>query len=332
MDNLVSMSVADRRVVFEQTEAKLGLPARSVEKDFWVCWILRELFGLPTWGERLTFKGGTALSKAWKLIERFSEDIDVVLDRDFLGFGGELSRKQLKKLVHECSARIQGELLPKLEHRLAALLPRSETWSLVPAALTEDSDQQTLLFHYPTVLAAGGAYVRQVVKIEMGARSDTEPIETPHIHPYIADAFPDRMRPDQFSLRTVAARRTFWEMAMLLHEETYRPAGKPRKARLARHYYDLWCLIRKGIAKEACADVGLFDRVAQHRQMFFRYGWLDYGLLRKGTLRLLPLAEQVPDWRQDYEAMGREMFMDEPPSFDDVLAVVKTFEAEFNQP
>jgi len=57
---------------------------------------------------------------------------------------------------------------------------------------------------------------------------------------------------------------------MLLHEETYRPARKPRKARLARHYYDLWCLIKRGVADDAANDFGLFDRVAAHRAVFFR--------------------------------------------------------------
>ena len=75
----------------------------AVEKDFWVCWTLHKLFGLPEWGEHLTFKGGTSLSKCWNLIDRFSEDIDIVIDRHALGFGGDnaleraASRKQTKK-------------------------------------------------------------------------------------------------------------------------------------------------------------------------------------------------------------------------------------------
>jgi len=89
MDGFLNLSADDRRVAFHEAEARLRLRASSIEKDFWVCWTLRELFRLPQWGAHLTFKGGTSLSKAWQLIERFSEDIDVVIDRDFLGFGGE---------------------------------------------------------------------------------------------------------------------------------------------------------------------------------------------------------------------------------------------------
>src|SRR5438132_11856020 len=98
MDNFIKLSAEDQGAYCEQVQATLGLASASIEKDFWVCWTLRELFTLPEWGENLIFKGGTSLSKAWKLIERFSEDIDVVIDREFLGFGGEmLSGNQQKK-------------------------------------------------------------------------------------------------------------------------------------------------------------------------------------------------------------------------------------------
>ena len=187
--------------------------------------------------------------------------------------------------------------------RLRETLPDDTAWKLVPAEAAEDPDLQTLLFHYPAVFASGLGYVRPLVKIELGARSDTEPVEAPRIQPYLAEAFPELMAGSDFPLRTVAARRTFWEKAMLLHEETFRPADKPRRARLARHYYDLWCLIRKGVAAQAMADADLFDRVARHRQVFFRQGWVDYGTLRKGGLRILPAPEHRADWRRDYAAM-----------------------------
>ena len=147
----------------------------------------------------------------------------------------------------------------------------------------------------------------------------------------IAEAFPDLFADASFRVRTVAPRRTFWEKAMLLHEETWRPAGKPRKVRLSRHYYDLWCLITKGVAAEAMQDDGLFERVAAHRRIFFRYGWMDYATLSKGRLRVLPLSEQEAEWRRDYEAMRGEMFSRTPPPFDAVLKTVAEFEKEFNR-
>ena len=331
MDDFVKLSAEDQRVYCEQAQAKLGLPPASIEKDFWVCWTLRELFNLPEWGEHLVFKGGTSLSKAWKLIERFSEDIDIVIDREFLGFrGATLSGNQQKKLVKRCSLRIDQDLRPALKERFGSLLPGSAEWSLVLADAEEDKDRQTLLFTYPGALKSTVAYLRPVVKIELGARSDPEPRETTQLRPYICEAFPDQLGSGEFSVSTVAARRTFWEKAMLLHEETFRPAEKPRTRPLARHYYDVWALIRKGVAAEALADNGLFERVAAHRRMFFAYTWVDYSTLQPGSLHLLPAKEQAEGWRGDYGAMREEMFFGDVPTFDEILEVVGDFEREFN--
>src|ERR1044071_8272869 len=123
MDAFLQMQTDERRLLCEQAEANLGLRAGSIEKDYWVCWTLRELTALAEWGEYLTFKGGTSLSKAWKLIDRFSEDIDVVIERAFLGFREEeLSSNQRKRLVKTCSERIYQQLKPALEERMRQLL------------------------------------------------------------------------------------------------------------------------------------------------------------------------------------------------------------------
>jgi hypothetical protein len=170
-----------------------------------------------------------------------------------------------------------------------------------------------------------------VVKIEMGARSDTEPTASPTIGPYLADAFPDLLPDAAFAARSVAPRRTFWEKAMLLHEETFRPPTKRRKARLARHYYDLCCLIRRGVAVAAAADIDLFFRIAAHREVFFRWSWVDYATLRPGTLRLVPEKGQVQEWRADYDAMRDVMFFGDVPTFDEILATVRDFQDRFNR-
>ena len=330
MQDFLRLSAERRALLFEQAQQILGLAPASIEKDFWVCWILRELFSLPEWGTQFAFKGGTSLSKAWKIIQRFSEDVDVVIDRQFLGFGGELSRNRQKKLVQACSERIRTEVQPRLEGKLKETLPSDLPFSLKMASVEEDSDQQTLLFQYPSTFAQNVSYLRPVVKIEMGARGETEPAETRLISPYLAEAYPDIIGPGSFTVRTISPRRTFWEKAMLLHEETYRPAGKVRRARLARHYYDIWCLIQCGVATAAVDDEGLFERIAAHRELFFGYNWLDYSTLRKGCLRLTPLPDQLLGWKQDYEAMRGEMFMTEPPPFEVLLEAAAQFESDFN--
>lgn len=337
MNGFLQLPIDQRRLYCEQTQTRLNLPAVSIEKDFWVCWTLRELFTLPEWGAHLTFKGGTSLAKAWKLIERFSEDIDVVIGRDYLGFGGDhspeqaASKKQQKKRLDDlravCQQRIRDSLQPALYARFTEQLPKALAWKLERDGT--DPDDQTLLFVYPSAFP-GASYIQPVVKIELGARSDTEPSATQSIQSYLSEAFPDLMQSGSFAVQTVSAERTFWEKAMLLHEESCRPADKPRKARLARHYYDLWRLITQGVAARALADRSLFDRVAAHRAIFFRWSWMDYATLRPGSLRLVPPADQLAAWRNDYRDMKKEMFFGEVPTFDEILRVVASFERQVN--
>ena len=194
----------------------------------------------------------------------------------------------------------------------------------------DDPDTQTLLLTYPAAFDRHLAYVRPVVKIEFGARSDTDPVETIQIQLYLAEAFPELFRESRITVHAVSPRRTFWEKAMLLHEETFRPAESPRKARLARHYYDLYQLIRAGVGRDAAGDLDLFRRIAAHRQVYFRHTWVDHETLSPGRLILVPPDDQLAIWRADYAAMGTEMFFGQPPAFEDLIETVREFQHHFN--
>ncbi len=339
MNEFLSFSEDRRRTVCEQAQDRLALPPATIEKDFWVCWTLKKLFDLPEWGSHLTFKGGTLLSKGWALIERFSEDIDIVINRDALGFGGDMapdrapSKKQTRKRLDALKVASQDcvskTLLPLLVEAVSQEMPAELSWQLDPDP--DDPDAQTLLLAYPTAFADQMAYLRQVVKIELGARSDTEPTLDVDIHPYLEDAFPDLLTQTHFSVRAVSPERTFWEKAMLLHEETFRPPEKKRQARMARHYYDLYRLINAGIGHKASGDLELFERIAAHRQVYFRYAWVDYDTLCPGRLQLVPPDEQLANWKSDYTAMKDEMFFGEPPEFDDLIRTARKFQDEFNR-
>lgn len=236
MNAFLTQPVERQRVLYEEAGRRLGLSAGSVEKDLWVCWTLRALFRLPVSGPHLTFKGGTSLSKGWRLIERFSEDIDIVIDREFLGFGGanapedapsnKQRAKRLEALMLAAQHHIRDVLGPSLEQEIRRLLPSTDLWNLEPDV--DDPDGQTLLFRYRPAMGEK-AYVRPVVKIELGARSDTEPSATPEIAPYIADVFPDEVANSRFTVRAVAPERTFWEKVALLHEERIARAWPRRR-------------------------------------------------------------------------------------------------------
>lgn len=338
MNAFLELPEVRRRAAFLQVNEQMGLQEVSVEKDFWVSWTLRELFAMPSIGEHLTFKGGTSLSKAWKLIYRFSEDIDLVVDKELLGFGGDAapdqapSKKQskvrLEKLAEACKGWVQEKLLKELDQQIRSLLGDNGWYLEVDPDMP---DGQCLLFHYPSVFSKEAAgYVRPVVKIELGARSDDWPAESREIQPYVTELFPQLDANAICSVKVLAAERTFWEKACLLHEETFRPKEKRRKIRMARHYYDLWCLLRAGVGEQALADRDLFARVASHREIFFSYSWVDYSTHKPGSFRLMPPEEHMADWRSDYQEMLGPMFFGKTPTFQELMAAARNFEERFN--
>jgi len=336
MNRFFTLNDEQRQAVCTETGDKLKLYEVAVEKDFWVCWILNKLFSLQEWGPRLTFKGGTSLSKGWGLINRFSEDIDMVIFRGYLDFAGEAapekapSKKQeykrLKALKKACQKCVKEDIAPALKEAIEQEIPGHFGWHLLLDP--DDNDDQTLLFEYPSVYGDQVMYLRRAVKIEMGARSDVDPSESIMISPYINEGFPELFT-ESFEVRAVSPKRTFWEKAMLLHEESYR-AGKSKRF-LARHYYDLYCLIQAGIAEEAAKDMKLFKRVLDHRKFFFKHKWVDYKTIAPGTIRLVPLSEHMEDWRSDYNDMVKEMFYGDAPTFEQVIDAAQQFQENFNR-
>jgi predicted nucleotidyltransferase component of viral defense system len=338
MDSVLQLSRQQRVELFEQTAQHTGFDAVIVEKDFWVCWTLKELFRLPEIGDHLIFKGGTSLSKVFKVIERFSEDIDVSIDRGWLGFGGanepeagssnKEKQRRIEALKVACQQKITSILQPALNKAIKKKLQASEEWLL--QADKADQDQQTLMFEYPSSFTPNTVgYIRRVVKIEMGARADHWPSETKTITPYVAEEFPQGFREPSCEVKVLSAERTFWEKATILHAEFHRPADKPMPDRFSRHYADFFELVRKGIATAAAAKPELLARVAQHKSLFFRTSWARYDDAAKGTLRVVPPDHRLKLLRDDYNRM-QQMFFSEPPEFEEIILLLKQWESDFN--
>jgi predicted nucleotidyltransferase component of viral defense system len=332
MERFLAQPASQRAVDFERAGEALGMSAGAVEKDFWVCWVLRELFRLPE-GTHLVFKGGTSLSKCYGAIERFSEDIDVVVEREFLGIVAGNSpetaasaserRRRVEHVKATCQSYVEAKLLPAMRE---AFRRRVDAEAADGVALDPDADdRQAILVPYASVLPSGG-YLRPVVKIELGARSDIDPHQSAVVMPYLAVV--KDLEDGTIEVTVVAAERTFWEKVSLLHEESYRASG-PR-ARLSRHYYDVWCLDRAGVADRAIRTGGLFDQVAQHRRVFFRLGGTAQDDLVRGRIRLVPMDDLVETWAKDYDAM-RDMFFGAPPTFATIMAGMRSLEQRINE-
>lgn len=257
MDKVALLPAEDRAALFGETGANQGVVNTIIEKDFWVCWSLRRLFGLPKGTTAsLVFKGGTSLSKAFDAIRRFSEDIDLSFDRAELGYTGDrdpekegISKKQVARLIDDLVGDVERHIADKLLPALRAAIveqlgePTDGEWKLE----IEPSDAQTVNFHYPTALPVseyeGMAYITPRVKLELGARGDPWPTEEKVICPYAAEDYPDFFEHPDTSVTVLSARRTFWEKATALHAEAHRPATSPTPQYFSRHYYDLAMLI-----------------------------------------------------------------------------------------
>jgi hypothetical protein len=339
MDKVGQLSTGDRADLFLASAARRRIAAAIIEKDFWVCWTLRRLFTLPKPPAHLLFKGGTSLSKVYNAIERFSEDIDLSFNRGDLGFSGEADpsaatgkkrRHALDRLREVCQKIIQEELLPLLEQSFAEALSSApgEKWSVTLAE--DDPDRQTILFKYPSGIESGFSYVRPIVRLEFGARSDHWPAVDAKISSYAAQDFPDAFSDAECMVRALSAERTFWEKATVLHAWHHAPAEKVLRDRQSRHYYDVVRLYENGLGKTAMKDTGLLEQVAKHKTVFYAAGWARYHEARPGTLRLVPSALRLEELRRDYESM-REMFFAAPPSFDHLLAVLMEIETGINR-
>ena len=339
MKEFIQVSEERRRLICIETGAKLNLSEIAVEKDFWVWWTLKKLFELPEWGVHITFKGGTSLSKCWNLIHRFSEDIDIVIDRKALGFDGDnaperasskkQTRNRLRALRDTCRHLISDKIFPVLRENISLDLANTLEWKL--ELDSDDSSGQTILLFYPTAFSEKRDYLHRAVRIEMGARSDIHPAEYAKVKPYISDVFPNLLQDGNISIRAVKPTRTFLEKAMLLHEENNRPDDNKRgRKAMARHYYDLYQMIRKGVGDQVCQDVNLRHQIVAHRQIFFRYSWLDYSVMRNGRLQLVPTDLQLPTWKSDYKRVRQEMIYGEVPSFEEVMKAVGEFQDKIN--
>jgi len=334
MNDFMSLPDSSRQQIFEETSARLGLPPTSVEKDYWVVLVLHALFSSPDFSSRLTFKGGTSLSKAWKLIERFSEDIDIVVERASLGFSAGRdpefaasisARKRLTtELKAACARCTEFEIKPMLIHALDYSVGHGRYSVIVD---NSDVDGQTLLVSYTSVFGGIPArYIQPSIKIELGARSGNEPVIEAGIRSFIEEAFPNAPWASTTNVRALDSRRTFLEKAFLLHEENHRPFGKPTKSRMSRHMYDLSCMFQAGIADAAMIDSGLIERIKHNRETMFAYSWMDYTSMKLESLNLVPSSDREEFWRRDYEDLRREMIYGKAPEYSRLIADLHTLE------
>jgi len=336
LNRIAQMAAGQRADVFAETADRKGLPGAVIEKDFWVCWVLKQLFSIEAFSGRLLFKGGTSLSKIFHAINRFSEDIDLAVDYTALGFtrGRDPQREGISKtrraailaeMLAECQRYIGGEFLDALKIRCQEILGPAETWTLA----VSEQDSNVVRFRYPTGTSSLDYVVPQVL-LELGTHAEFVPRDHFTIRAFVGEEFPELVADAEVGVVALLAKRTFWEKATILHAEFHRPSEKPLPGRYSRHYYDVAMLAQGPIRTEALSDMALLAQVVRHKEAFYPSAWARYHLARPGSLHLLAPKNRLAALERDYRNM-RVMIFGEPPAFDAMMGTLAGLEGEINK-
>jgi predicted nucleotidyltransferase component of viral defense system len=327
MNNWLHKVTAERkRLYIGNIASQTGYSSHAIEKDWWVTMTLKALFETSC-KDFLVFKGGTSLSKAWNLIERFSEDIDLAISREFFGITNISSKNQREKLRKSSSKYIQDELITELTQRLEAADITDFTVEL-EATEASDKDPRVLYVKYKS-LFPDNQYLKNWVKIEISCRSLREPFVPIKMRSIIADKYPNEaFADDYFVVNTVSPKRTFLEKAFLLHEALQK--GRIHSERMTRHLYDLHQLMDTDFAKDALADTELYKTIVEHRSIMTREKDVDYSTHRPSQINFVPENKVIDLWKEDYKNMKVDFIQEENAvDFETIIERMKELRERF---
>lgn len=325
------VSSEELRVAIKNTAEQMNVNEVTIEKDYWVSFILNYLFNECEYKEAFTFKGGTSLSKCFSLINRFSEDVDLILDWTVLGYDKDepwATRSNTKQDKFNKDSNLKTEIF--LEKTLLKIMKRDldkildDDFNLY----IDDADRQTILFEYPKIFESN--YLLEVVRLEIGTLAAWTPSESTSVKPYILDFYPKLFGGNEIAIRTVSTERTFWEKATILHHEANRPNNLNMPNRYARHYYDVYQIANSEYKDKAFRNLELLEKVAAFKNKFYPRKWAKYEDATSEKLRLIPDEYRFKEIKEDYNKM-KEMFFGEYPSFDEIMEGIKDLEKEIHK-
>jgi predicted nucleotidyltransferase component of viral defense system len=329
-NKFITLPEQSRRNAFIEAAARKALPSVAVEKDWWVTAVLRTLFSL-SYAENLSFKGGTSLSKCYNLIERFSEDIDIAVNREKPDF--TKSNTRLRNDLRRSTCKFVRETLQfdvknhlKINGISADLF--STNVNITPVTTT---DPEIIEIVYQS-LFDDNDYIKPVVKIEVSGRSMSEPLQTVKLQSIVDEVFADMsFVSPAFEVNAVVPQRTFIEKICLLHEEFAKPHEFMRTERMSRHLYDLERIMNTEIAEKALEDNNLYNSIVEHRRIFIGLGSFDYSTLAPQTIKIVPPDSVIEKWKEDYETMQHTMIYGKSLSFLELLDKIKQLNERINR-
>lgn len=315
--------------IFTETGRGLGLLPIAAEKDWWVVHTLAVIYTMDCAGY-LVFKGGTSLSKGWNLIQRLSEDIDLALDREYLGFSGELENADVRRLRRKSYEYFTETFTPELKQKFteAGFTNVTIKYREVP---NHDQDPMVIEVYYPK-LTEKDTYLKPGVLVEAGCRSLKEPFTERTFATMVAENYPWQPFTDlPVTIPTVNPERTFLEKIFLLHEEFQKSSGKRRVGGLSRHLYDIEILSRTDYAGIAVNDPDLYNTIVAHRSKFSRISGVDFANHSPDKIAFVPPEHVLPEWETDYNEMKENMIYGEALPFIELITKLKELQSRINK-
>lgn len=334
----------EREAIIQGVAGKWQIDEAAAEKDWWVTAVLYALFHTSV-SEYLLFKGGTSLSKGWNVINRFSEDVDLALDRNYflkeknLACAACSSNTQIHRLREFGQDFLAGEFKEELKGQFAGMgldvtvladidLPNEYGQSL---AVSHDKDPSIIYILYPSLYDNRSAYVKSLVKVEISVLSMAEPYEMREISSLVEQTYRDEDVDSDLvhTIRTVSPARTFLEKAFLLCEEFQK--DKPRTYRMTRHFYDLEKLMHTPYCEMALCDTGLYREIVEHRRKFHHVGYVDYDKELPGNIRIVPDGALMSSYESDYKEMRRSFIYGDSLGFKDLMGKMTELQERFRE-
>lgn len=338
MNNLINLPNKDKIDIFNTVATLKHISKEAAEKDWWVTAVLRSLFALP-YSDSISFKGGTSLSKCWNVIERFSEDVDIAINREYFGFLGEtltkreVNKKLRKALCSFCRKTLQFDLEKQL---IADGIPEKLFSITMDITTVTTVDPEKIYINYQSLfeneqILTEDGYIKPTVILEISGRSMKEPLKIVEIRSLTDETFTERPFVDRsFQVAAVIPERTFLEKIFLLHEEfAKKDKNTIRIDRMSRHLYNIVRMLETPIEEKALNDIELYKHIVTHRQVFIGLADFDYNTLLPKTINIIPLESILAEWKADYNKM-RTMIYGDAPDFEIMLGKIKKLNEKIN--
>jgi len=330
MQRVAGLDNEQRKELFQATGLAMGLRPSAAEKDFWVCYMLDHFFNVCALKERFVFKGGTSLSKVYHLIERFSEDIDLILDwRTIIDDGTDPWDERSKTMQDRFNKQINAEAAKYFKSVLVPLLNEelSEKLGAGDWVEVDPEDEMVINFKYPGIFEPD--YLRPVVRLEIGPLAEWMPSHIAYVEPFAAERYPQVFEKTKTQVLVIDAERTFWEKITILHKLANYPEDKSIPPRYARHLYDVYRLSNSWVKDSAFQRKELLIKDVAFKQKFYYSQGAHYDTASLNSIALIPAAHTLQTMESDYKAM-RNMIYGDIPEFQDILEYLKKLESEIH--